>query len=200
MTGSAPLDWSVADRALAAEGGDRAAIVMKGERALAAAIDGIGHGTKAAVAAETARDVVEGSPEEDVVSIVERCHAALRATRGVAMSVASFDCKRDVMTWMGVGNVEGRLLRGGALIRAAESLLLQSGVAGHELPPLSASEVGLQRGDVLIFATDGIRPDFADDLATSGSTREIAERVLEQHATENDDALVLVVRYMGTKS
>ena len=200
MTGSGPLHWSVAARALAGEGGDRAVIAVAGERALAAAIDGLGHGAKAAMAAETARAVVEGSAEHDVVSIVERCHAALRATRGVAMSVASFDFTTDVVTWMGIGNVEGRLLRGGELSRPVESLLLRSGVAGHELPPLSASKVRLRRGDVLIFATDGIRRDFADDLATSGSTRNIAERLLERHATQTDDALVLVARYMGTKS
>jgi hypothetical protein len=58
----------------------------------------------------------------------------------------------------------------------------------------------LRRGDVLIFATDGIRRDFADYLTTSGSTRDIAERLLERHATATDDALVLVARYMGTKS
>ena len=202
MTGSAPLDWSVAARALPGEdtSGDCAVVAVASERALAAAIDGLGHGAKAALAAETARAVVEGSAEQDVVSIVERCHAALRATRGAAMSVASFDCTSDVMTWTGIGNVEGRLLRGGEPGRGAESLLLRSGVAGHELPPLSASTVDLRRGDVLIFATDGIRRDFADYLTTSGSTRGIAEQLLERHATATDDALVLVARYMGTKS
>jgi phosphoserine phosphatase RsbX len=202
MTGSEPLDWNVAARALTGEdsSGDRAVVAVAGDRALAAAIDGIGHGAKAAMAAETARAVIEGSPEQDVVSIVERCHVALRATRGVAMSVASFDCAADVMTWAGIGNVEGRLLRGGEPGRPAESLLLRSGVAGHELPQLTAIEVGLRRGDVLIFATDGIRRDFADRLATSGSTRDIAERLLERHATQTDDALVLVARYMGMKT
>jgi phosphoserine phosphatase RsbX len=201
MTGPAPLDWSVAARALAGEdtSGDRAVVAVAGEKALAAAIDGIGHGAKAAMAAETARAVVAGSAERDVISIVEQCHAALQATRGVAISVASFDCTTDVMTWAGVGNVEGRLLRGGELGRPADSLLLRSGVAGHELPQLTASEVGLRRGDILILATDGIRRDFADQLATSGSTRDIAEHLLELHATETDDALVLVARYMGTK-
>jgi negative regulator of sigma-B (phosphoserine phosphatase) len=202
MTGPSPLDWSVAARALAGEdtSGDRAVVVVAGEWAVAAAIDGIGHGARAAMAAETASDVITGSPERDVVSIVEQCHAALRATRGAAMSVASFDCTTDVMTWAGIGNVEGRLLRGGQPSPPAESLLLRSGVAGHELPHLTASEVGVRRGDVLIFATDGIRRDFADHLTTSGSTRDLAERLLERHATQADDALVLVARYMGAKS
>jgi negative regulator of sigma-B (phosphoserine phosphatase) len=201
MSASAPLDWSVAARALAGEAtsGDRAVIAVEGDRGLAAAIDGLGHGVEAAIAAETARGVVERSPEQDVVAIVERCHSALRATRGVAISVASFDCTRDVMTWVGIGNVEGRLLRG-ELGRPAESLLLRPGVAGHELPPLSASEVDVRRGDVLVFATDGIRRDFADSLATSGSTHDMAERLLTRHGTATDDALVLVARYTGTKN
>jgi phosphoserine phosphatase RsbX len=202
MTVSAPLEWNIAACTLPGEetSGDRAVVAVVGDWALAAAIDGIGHGAKAALAAETAGAVVEGSPRQDVVSIVERCHAALRATRGVAISLASFDCASDVMTWTGVGNVEGRLLRGGELNSPAESLLLQSGIAGHKLPRISASRVPLRRGDVLILATDGIRRDFADRLATSGSTRDIAERLLERHATRTDDALVLVARYMGAKS
>jgi phosphoserine phosphatase RsbX len=201
MTVSGPLDWSVAARPLAGEttSGDCAVIAMAADKGLAAAIDGLGHGVEAARAAETARVVVERSPEQDVVSILERCHSALRATRGAAISVASFDCARDVMTWVGIGNVEGRLLRG-ELGRRAESLLLRTGVAGHDLPPLSASEIDVQRGDVLIFATDGIRRDFADSLAASGSTHDMAERLLRRHGTATDDALVLVARYMGTKS
>jgi phosphoserine phosphatase RsbX len=54
----------------------------------------------------------------------------------------------------------------------------------------------LTRGDVLIFATDGIRNDFADLLVPLGSCRDIAERVLHEHALGSDDALVLVARYL----
>jgi phosphoserine phosphatase RsbX len=51
-------------------------------------------------------------------------------------------------------------------------------------------------GDIVIFATDGIRPDFADNIGTGGSPSMIANEILEHHALETDDALVLVVRYL----
>jgi hypothetical protein len=57
----------------------------------------------------------------------------------------------------------------------------------------------LARGDLLIFATDGIRRDFADDLMPTGSCREIADRILQQYAIGTDDALVLVARYLGRR-
>jgi hypothetical protein len=49
----------------------------------------------------------------------------------------------------------------------------------------------------VIFATDGIRRDFADGLVPSGSCREIADHILKEHTRGSDDALVLVARYLG---
>jgi phosphoserine phosphatase RsbX len=127
------------------------------------------------------------------------CHRALTHTRGAALSLASIDLRQHTMTWLGVGNVEGRLLRGAQASPVTESLLLHAGIVGHRLPPLSAQCVRIARGDVLIFATDGIRRDFADLLVPSGSCRQIAERILDQHALGSDDALVLVARYLARR-
>jgi hypothetical protein len=49
----------------------------------------------------------------------------------------------------------------------------------------------------VLFATDGIRRDFADSLVPSGSCRNIAEHLLQQYRLGSDDALVLVARYLG---
>jgi hypothetical protein len=51
-------------------------------------------------------------------------------------------------------------------------------------------------GDTLIFATDGIRSGFADNLNTNASTQEIARNIIESHWRKLDDALVLVARYV----
>jgi hypothetical protein len=83
-------------------------------------------------------------------------------------------------------------------MRVTESLLLHSGIVGHELPHLSAQTTTVARGDVLILATDGLRRDFADALVPSGSCRDIARRILRDHAIGLDDALALVVRYLVT--
>lgn len=193
------LEWATSASALPGETilGDRAVVVFAQSYALAAAIDGVGHGIKAAAAATAATTVLEQSANRDVVSVMEECHAALRDTRGAALSLASFDSWSDTMTWLGVGNVEARLLRGAQPAPGTESLLLSGGTVGRALPHLTPQTTQLTRGDVLIFATDGIDPGFADLLVPSGSCHDIADRTLQHHARGFDDALVLVARYLG---
>jgi serine phosphatase RsbU (regulator of sigma subunit) len=172
-------------------------VTFAGDRALAAVIDGVGHGPDAAAAAEAAVSVLGRSPGLDPAAELFECDRALQDTRGAAVSLTTIDLREHAMTWLGVGNVEARLLRGAEPIPATESLLLQSGIVGLDLPHLSPQTIAIARGDVLIFATDGIRRDFADMLVVSGSCRDIAQRILAQHAHGSDDALVLAIRYLA---
>ena len=194
------LEWAVAGRPLPGEqrSGDDAIVILRPPRALAAAVDGLGHGPEAAQAAGTAVEVLRGDPDGDVVALAQACHAALRATRGAALSLAAFDADRDAMTWLGIGNVEGRLVRGGHPCGgAASSLAPLAGLVGLELPPLRPVTVALRRGDTLVLATDGVEPTFADGLAATGRCDELAAEILERHGRDTDDALVLVARYLG---
>jgi hypothetical protein len=47
------------------------------------------------------------------------------------------------------------------------------------------------------MATDGVQPDFAVGLSTVGEPQAIAEHVLERSGRGDDDALVVVVRWVG---
>lgn len=196
---TATLEWDAAALPTPGEkaSGDRAVVVLDEHRALAATVDGLGHGPQAAAAAEVAASVLERSATQDPAAAVLECHRALHNTRGAALSLASIDLRRHTVNWLGVGNVEARLLHAGETGPATESLLLRSGIVGYELPRLAAQTTEIARGDVLIFATDGIRRDFADALVPSGSCRDIAQRILEQNALGSDDALTLVIRYLA---
>lgn len=164
---------------------------------LAAVVDGLGHGEEAAAAAKKAVSVLEQHAEEPVIFLMERCHDALRAGRGAVMSLASFHMDMGLMAWVGVGNVQGVLLRGGSSLNGAEeTLLLRSGVVGVQLPPLQASIQRVIPGDTLVLATDGIRPEFAREIARQRPPQKAAEAILEGHHKGTDDALVLVVRYV----
>jgi phosphoserine phosphatase RsbX len=176
--------------------GDGAVVAFAEERSLAAVVDGLGHGIEAAAAAQAAALVLERSAGQDPAAAGLECHRALRDTRGAALSLASIDLRKHAMTWLGVGNVEARLLHAAKPIPVTGSLLLHSGIVGHELPRLSAQTTRIARGDLLIFATDGIRRDFADVLVPSGSCQDVAERILREYALGSDDALALVVRYL----
>ena len=180
--------------------GDLAVVTLLPEGVLVAGIDGLGHGDEAARAARKAAEVLREGPSQDLVLLVERGHAALKGTRGAAISLAFVSPSESGMTWLGVGNVEGRVLSGDpSAIRPKGSLPLGNGVPGHELPAVKAATLELRTGDVLMLATDGVGAAFADALDISGSARVISERILAEHWKPLDDALVVAVRYLGVR-
>ncbi len=193
------IEWGVASRALPGQStsGDLNVVKSFPDGVLVAALDGLGHGEEAANAAAVAAATLEMHAEEPVMTLVQRCHEALRATRGVAMSVASFNVSRGLVTWLGVGNVEGVLLRRSFTRAVAEvPLLLRAGVVGFQLPSFDVEVVPVSAGDTLIFATDGIHRDFARGLARNNPPQKAAEKILARYARATDDALVLVARYL----
>jgi hypothetical protein len=193
------IEWGVAAEVLPgeAESGDRHLVCAVPKGMLVAAVDGLGHGVEAAAASQAAIDTLGQFAYEPLPKLLRRCHESLRPTRGAVMSLASFDATENTMSWVGVGNVTGLLLRAKPSA-PHETLLLRSGVVGAHLPPLQPATVSLARGDVLAFATDGIGNDFMDSVSLDGPMQAIAERVLNRHLKGVDDALVLVVRYRGT--
>lgn len=167
---------------------------------LLAVIDGVGHGAEAASAAQKAALVLTDRPQDSVLTLVRRCHEALNQTRGVVMTVAAFHAAEGTMTWLGVGNVEGRLFRAGAgSSYPQETLLLRGGLVGYQLPTLSASVLQVAPGDLLVLVTDGIRSGFEAAVRPDAPLAQIASSVLDGYFKGNDDALVLVARYLGGK-
>jgi negative regulator of sigma-B (phosphoserine phosphatase) len=194
------VEYGVAKFILPGEGesGDHHLVCCNRNGILVAAIDGIGHGEEAANASRVAAALLRSCADEPIITLVERCHERLRATRGVVLSLACIDCEHGMMTWLGVGNVQGVLMRADAKRgNVRESLLLRAGVIGSQLPALQATVLPIVRGDTLFFATDGVRSDFSLALAARENPQRAADRILEQYRTGNDDALVLVSRLTG---
>jgi len=180
------------------ESGDHHLVCCNRNGILVAAIDGIGHGEEAANASKAAAALLKSSADDPIISLVERCHEKLRATRGVVLSLACIDCEHGMMTWLGVGNVQGVLMRAEAKQgNVRESLLLRAGVVGSQLPALQAAVLPVVQGDTLFFATDGIRSNFSVSLSARENTQKAADRILEHYGSGNDDALVLVTRLTG---
>ena len=194
------VEYGVAKFVLPGQGesGDHHLVCCNRNGILVAAIDGIGHGEEAANASKAAAALLRSSADEPVISLVERCHEKLRATRGVVLSLACVDPEHGMMTWLGVGNVQGVLMRADARKgKVRESLLLRAGVVGSQLPALQATVLPIMRGDTLFFVTDGVRSDFSVTLSARENPQRAADRILEQYRTGNDDALVLVSRLTG---
>ena len=192
------IEWQVAERAMAGEeeNGDVPLVAPFPGGVLVAALDGLGHGPEAVRASRLAVEILSEEPGASPFDLVQRCHQGLRRTRGVVLSLASFDGRADTLTWVGVGNVEARLVREDAEA-GPDSLVLMPGIVGYELPSLRVSTLAVQPGDLLVMATDGIRGMFIGSIDGSLSPRAIADRIMKKHLKPNDDALVLVARYRG---
>jgi phosphoserine phosphatase RsbX len=194
------VEYGVAKFVLPGQGesGDQHLVCCNRNGILVAAIDGIGHGEAAANAARAAAALLRGSADQPIISLVERCHRKLRATRGVVLSLAFIEPEQGMMTWLGVGNVQGVLMRAEAKNgNAQESLLLRAGVVGSQLPALQGTVLPIAQGDTLFLATDGVRSDFSTALSARENPQRAADRILEHYGSRNDDALVLVARLTG---
>ena len=193
------IEWGVTSLTMPGEtqSGDRHLVQPFTNGVLVAVVDGLGHGEQAAAAADLAVTILSKHAHESVITLCKRCHDGLRNTRGVVMSLASFNELDGTLTWIGIGNVEGLVLSGEGSPRSRdEYLFLRGGVVGSQLPSLSASFMPVMQGDTLIFVTDGIRSGFAKGLSTSDSPHLTANRILSDYRKGSDDALVLVARYL----
>jgi serine phosphatase RsbU (regulator of sigma subunit) len=166
--------------------------------ALVAVIDGLGHGVEAAAAAQVAIATLRSHAQESPLPLLQRCHETLRRTRGVVLTLASFNTLDETLSWVGVGSVEGVLLRAdGNTGPAHEEVIVYGGVVGLQIPPMRCAVTPIAPGDTLLLATDGIRSAFADALNLDDSPQRIADSILTRDVKGTDDALVLVARYLG---
>lgn len=198
-----PVELGIAQQVLEGQvkSGDRYLYKEVPNGVFIAVLDGLGHGEEASEAAEVAVRVLEAHAQESVISLFKQCHDALRDTRGVVMSVALLNLKDRLMTWAGVGNVEGRLLRADPQAKPRlEYLLLRSGVVGNQLPMLQAAIVPVFPGDTLALVTDGVQAPFFQAINAAEPPQKIADTIISRHHKAGDDALVLVARLFKNKA
>ena len=178
--------------------GDLAVFVPSARGGFVAVIDGLGHGDAAADAAAAAETVMHAHADDEPQELFERCHQALRRTRGAVMTLAWFDVHARTMSWTGVGNVEARFVRGTSKLGARhDSPVVLGGVVGYQLPRVRMGTISLEPGDAVVLATDGVAADYSVSLEPGVPAQQLAERVLERHGKGTDDALAVVVRYLG---
>jgi serine/threonine protein phosphatase PrpC len=190
------IEWARVGHPLPGEqtSGDLGVVLPFDGGILVGVIDGLGHGKDACIASQRAQETLAKSPSDPLDLLIEKCHEALRDTRGVVMSLASFNGQGS-MSWLGVGNVEALLVHGGA--DQAEAIPSRGGTVGYLLPKLTVTTLPVRYGDTLVLATDGIRHGFKQEVRATRSPQEIAERIVEHWARETDDCCAIVARYVG---
>jgi hypothetical protein len=156
-------------------------------------VDGLGHGPDAAAAAAAAMTTFSkaaGAPPQAMLVAID---AALRDARGAAVSIVVIDKAQRRMQFSGVGNVDGRVLAGGAI----QHLIPQNGIVGHGMPSPRPTDVAWPAGSRLVMHSDGIVPRWRFDAYESGAALHpalLAGVIYRDFARDRDDATVLVLR------
>lgn len=173
--------------------GDQYLVTVSGEGVLVAVIDALGHGEQAYRAAALAVRTLSQYACEVPSALVQRCHAELRPTRGAAIGIAWFDWRQRSLTWLGIGNVAGVLVRAGDGVDTRPlPLITRGGVIGDQLPALRPTVLPLAARNMLVLASDGVSGEFTAALSPVMAPQRLAQHILDQYARHDDDATVLV--------
>jgi hypothetical protein len=121
-------------------------------------------------------------------------HERLRHTRGAAVAFAEIRPDEDVLTYLGVGNIFGRIALSGEKTR---SLVSMNGTLGHELHKVQPFTYPWSRDAVLVMNSDGLLSNW-DLAACPGLEAQhpalVAAVAWRDYRRVTDDATVVAVR------
>lgn len=156
-------------------------------------VDGLGHGSQAALAANEAVSQFRRSRTDMPVDIVQAVHLAIRHTRGGAVAVARIDYAASTVVYAGLGNIAASLAAPSGHLRRMVSL---NGTAGHNARKIQAFEYPCGDG-LLIMHTDGITSSWTLEPYPGFARLHpmlLAGLLMRDHSRGRDDATVVVAR------
>ena len=163
-----------------------------------AAVNGARNGPEAATRARLAISILDAHASGSMASLVRQCNQRLKGAQGVVVSLAIINGVEDTLTWLGIGGIEGILVRcAGSPHPAAETLLLSPGAVEDKLSAPQPVVTPIAPGDLVVLTTRAIRADFIRQFAFEDQPRKIAEYISSSFRNGLDDGLVLVARYLG---
>jgi anti-sigma regulatory factor (Ser/Thr protein kinase) len=156
--------------------------------------DGLGHGPDAQTASMEAVRMLHLNPDVAPQELIERCHLALRSSRGAAVAVAKIDRARGKVAYSGAGNISASIYSGSKLV---QHLVSVNGTVGHQTHRLHEFSYPWPADGMLVLHSDGLAS------ATSVETRPglalhdptlIAGVLYRDFARGNDDSTVVVAK------
>ena len=134
--------------------GDQWAISFRGDTASLVMADGLGHGL---LALEAASAAVRAFVADDTVSpadFLARAHVTLKSTRGAVVAMARVHLHTTSVTFAGVGNIAGVIIRRDA---RDQGMVSTNGTVGAESPSIREFSYEWPAGSLLVMHTDGLR-------------------------------------------
>ncbi|OEJ28433.1 hypothetical protein AS594_32050 [Streptomyces agglomeratus] len=173
--------------------GDAGAVVEDGERRTAMVVDGLGHGPRAADAAQVAlRAFAAAPPDQPLSQLLAALHRALRHTRGAAVGLLRLYAAHA--EYCGIGNVRALTVSPQGV---HHRLTAQPGVVGWKMPAPWTHTIPLPTGTTAVLHSDGITPQWAQapsPFLLRLPPPLLVTNVAHAHRSGRDDATVLAVK------
>jgi anti-sigma regulatory factor (Ser/Thr protein kinase) len=171
--------------------GDTWRLARQGESTALLLLDGLGHGTPAAQAAQRGAQVFQEAPFDEPAALIERIHHRLNGTRGAAGACAHV-VGSSPLSYAGIGNIAGHLVG----TESTRGLVSHSGTLGFQTRRVQQFSYPSLGPAFLIMHSDGLsaRWDLADHAGLSQHHPAVMAAVLyRDHARGRDDATIVVV-------
>ena len=162
-------------------------------------LDGLGHGPRAAAAADAALAAFANRQEDDMADLMGRLSEDVRSTRGSVGSLVWIEAANGRAFHTGIGNVTAMVASPGASTRR---LISRDGRLGGPARTLQVEVVALGPRDTLILHSDGIATLRGIDRM-GGLLRHspgvIAAALMRDNNRGRDDACVVTARLARTE-
>lgn len=156
--------------------------------------DGLGHGPDAHHAVKEAIKAFKVTRETEPVEILRGLHYAVRKTRGLVGTVATFNFNEKKWRVCGIGNIATRM-QNGLLVR---NYIAYNGIVGMNIPnTMKDQEIDHVKAQLIIMCSDGIRTRWDINKYTSILKYDLsilAAAIYKDHARRTDDMSVVIGR------
>lgn len=155
-------------------------------------VDGLGHGIRAAAAADAAIQIFS-QKELAATEMIRSLHLALKNTVGAVAGLVELTPRGQTLSFIGIGNIEGKIFNG----EEKQGLLSHNGTVGHALETVRQWPYSWGQNSLLILHSDGLSNRWDLGSYPGLSTRHpsvIAGVLYRDFRRERDDASVIVLR------
>lgn len=173
--------------------GDAWDVVRTPERSIYIMADGLGHGPIAAEAALEAVRVFRLFAQQAPDRILSEVHSALTKTRGAAVSVAEILSGKQVLNYVGAGNIVAAICQGGK----TRTLVSMNGTVGHTIGRLQQFSYPWTSDCTLIMHSDGLGTRWSMEHYPGLAARHpalMAGILYRDFGRKRDDATIMVSR------
>ena len=171
--------------------GDNYFLKRFSDKILFAVVDGVGHGKEAYDASMVVVSYLQENYNKSIEDIINDLHVKLRKMRGVSMSIALIDESKNILSFIGIGNIITKVYSSVEEIKPVNS----NGILGVAVRHFKVSNYRWNQKNVIIMASDGISSKFdfkENPLLINEHPIMIAFTILKNFGKTIDDATVLV--------